>query len=87
LQVVGPQNSKATVQQLDVRPNHNNPKPLPAMQASWWWILDSLQKKNILVVTALMQLPPFFEKHSPGIKFQSRAVPIIRRANIMLLIN
>jgi hypothetical protein len=33
-----------------------------------------------------MQLLPFFEKHSSGIKFCSRANPIMRRANIILLI-
>ncbi len=41
---------------------------------------------NILVMTAVIQLLPFFEKHLPGIRFCSRAVPIIRQVNIILLI-
>jgi hypothetical protein len=35
---------------------------------------------------ALMQLLPSFEKHSPGIKFLSRADPIIHFAKMTLLI-
>jgi hypothetical protein len=38
---------------------------------------------NIFVMTALMQLLPFFEKHLPGIKFLSRAELIIHFANMI----
>ena len=55
------------------------------MQVSWWWILD-LSQMNIFVMTALMQLLSFFEKHLPGINFLSGADPIIYLANIILLI-
>jgi hypothetical protein len=37
---------------------------------------------NIFVITALMQLLPLFEKHSPGISFLSKAMPIISFAKI-----
>ncbi len=41
---------------------------------------------NIFVMMALMQLLPYFEKHLPGIKFLSRADPIIRFATTTLFI-
>jgi hypothetical protein len=42
---------------------------------------------NIFVMMALMQLLPFFEKHLPGIKFLSRADPIIRFAKKQLCLS